>query len=167
MQNSRPDHIEKIKNLGIIPSYFSTHAYLWGDWHYNSVFGPERASFISPANSALKSGIPFTIHHDAPVTPPDLMTAVYAAVNRKTRSGRILGENERISPLDALKAITINAAYQYQEEDRKGSLKVGKLADLVILNENPLLIEPEQLKDILVLETIKEGKTVYLRKQDH
>lgn len=167
VQNSRPDHIEKIKNLGIIPSYFSTHAYLWGDWHYSSVFGPERASFISPANSALKSGIPFTIHHDAPVTPPDLMTAVYAAVNRKTRSGRILGENERISPLDALKAITINAAYQYQEEDRKGSLKVGKLADLVILNENPLLIEPEQLKDILVLETIKEGKTVYLRKQHH
>lgn len=167
VQNSRPDHIEKIKNLGIIPSYFSTHAYLWGDWHYNSVFGPQRASFISPANSALKSGIPFTIHHDAPVTPPDLMTAVYAAVNRKTRSGRILGENERISPLDALKAITINAAYQYQEEDRKGSLKVGKLADLVILNENPLTVEPEQLRDILVIETIKEGKTVYLRKQDH
>lgn len=163
VQNSRPDHIAKIKELEIIPSYFSTHTYLWGDWHYSSVFGPERAAFISPAHSALKAGIPFTIHHDAPVTPPDLMTAVYAAVNRKTRSGRILGENERITPLEALKAITINAAYQYQEENRKGSLKAGKLADLIILNENPLTIEPEQLKEIVVLETIKEGKTVYQR----
>jgi predicted amidohydrolase YtcJ len=83
VQNSRPDHIRKIKDLGIIPSYFSTHVYLWGDWHYSSVFGPERAAFISPANSALKAGILFTMHHDSPVTPPDLLTAVYSAVNRK------------------------------------------------------------------------------------
>ncbi|WP_430613295.1 amidohydrolase [Flavobacterium sp. JP2137] len=161
VQNSRPDHIQKIKDLGLIPSYFSTHTYLWGDWHYSSVFGPERAAFISPAQSALKAGIPFTIHHDAPVTPPDLITAVYAAVNRKTRSGRILGPDERISPLEALKAITIRAAYQLQEEDRKGSLKVGKLADMVILSQNPLTIQPENLRDITVLETIKEGLSVY------
>ncbi|MEG0926650.1 amidohydrolase [Chryseobacterium sp.] len=163
VQNSRPDHIQKIKDLGVIPSYFSTHAYLWGDWHYSSVFGPERASFISPANSALKAGIPFTIHHDSPVTPPDLITAVYAAVNRKTRSGRILGPNERITPLQALKAITINGAYQLQEEDRKGSIKTGKLADFVILDQNPLTIDPEKIRDITVLETIKEGRSVYKR----
>lgn len=163
VQNSREDHIQKIKDIGVIPSYFSTHAYLWGDWHYSSVFGPKRASFISPANSALKAGIIFTIHHDSPVTPPDLITAVYAAVNRKTRSGRILGPNERIKPLDALKAITINAAYQYHEENTKGSIKVGKLADLVILDQNPLEIEPEKIKDIVVLETIKEGQSVYKR----
>ncbi len=163
VQNSRPDHIQKIKDLGLIPSYFSTHTYLWGDWHYSSVFGPERAAFISPAQSALKAGIPFTIHHDAPVTPPDLITAVYAAVNRKTRSGRILGPNERISPLEALKAITIRGAFQLQEEDRKGSLKVGKLADMVILSQNPLTIKPENIRDIFVIETIKEGLSVYKR----
>ncbi|MCJ7935878.1 MAG: amidohydrolase [Chryseobacterium sp.] len=163
VQNSRPDHIQKIKELGVIPSYFSTHAYLWGDWHYSSVFGPDRASFISPANSALKAGIPFTIHHDSPVTPPDLITAMYAAVNRKTRSGRILGPNERITPLEALKAITINAAYQLQEENRKGSITSGKLADFVILDQNPLTIDPEKMRDIKVLETIKEGNSVYQR----
>ncbi|WEK21731.1 MAG: amidohydrolase family protein [Candidatus Pedobacter colombiensis] len=161
VQNSRPDHIQKIKDLGVIPSYFSTHVYLWGDWHYSSVFGPERAAFISPANSALKAGILFTMHHDAPVTPPDLLTAVYAAVNRKTRSGRVLGPNERIKPIEALKAITINAAYQYHEESTKGSLKVGKLADMVILDQDPLTINPEKIREIKVLETIKEGKSVY------
>lgn len=163
VQNSRPDHIQQIKDLGVIPSYFSTHVYLWGDWHYSSVFGPERAAFISPANSALKAGIRFTMHHDSPVTPPDLLTAVYAAVNRKTRSGRILGPDERIKPIEALKAITINAAYQYHEEDNKGSLKPGKLADLVILDQDPLSIDPLKIKDIKVLETIKEGKSVYIR----
>lgn len=163
VQNSRPDHIQKIKELGVIPSYFSTHAYLWGDWHYSSVFGPERASFISPANSALKAGIIFTIHHDSPVTPPDLITAVYAAVNRKTRSGMILGPNERITPIEALKAITINGAYQLQEENRKGSIKAGKLADFVILDQNPLTINPKNLRNIKVLETIKEGNSVYKR----
>ncbi|MEJ5048606.1 amidohydrolase [Chryseobacterium culicis] len=163
VQNSRPDHIQKIKELGVIPSYFSTHAYLWGDWHYSSVFGPERASFISPAHSALKAGITFTIHHDAPVTPPDLITAVYAAVNRKTRSGMILGPNERISPIEALKAITINGAYQLQEENTKGSIKAGKIADFVILDQNPLTIAPENLRSIKVLETIKDGISVYKR----
>lgn len=164
VQNSRPDHIQKIRELGVIPSYFSTHTYLWGDWHYSSVFGPERASFISPANSALKAGIIFTIHHDAPVTPPDLITAVYAAVNRKTRSGRILGADERITTVEALKAITINAAYQLQEEKIKGSIKEGKLADFVILDQNPLTIDPEKIRSIKVLETIKEDIPVYIRK---
>lgn len=163
VQNSRPDHIQKIKDIGLIPSYFSTHAYLWGDWYYSNVFGPQRSAFISPAGSALKAGIRFSIHHDAPVTPPDLMTAVYAAVNRKTRSGRTLGPDERISTLEALKAITINAAYQYHEEESKGSIKKDKLADLVILDRNPLKTTPEDLKDIVVLATIKEGKTVFKR----
>ncbi|WP_126972654.1 amidohydrolase [Gynurincola endophyticus] len=161
VQNSRPDHIDKIKEIGLIPSYFSSHVYLWGDWHYQSVFGPERAAYISPAKAAENSGITFTIHHDAPVTPPDLLTGVYAAVNRTTRSGRILGAEQRISVIEALKAITINAAYQYHEEYQKGSLKEGKLADLVILEQNPLTIDPKDLRKIRVFETIKEGKTVF------
>lgn len=163
VQNSRPDHIAKIKEIGVIPSYFSSHVYLWGDWHYQSVFGPKRAAFISPAASAKKAGILFTIHHDSPVTPPDLLMGVYAAVNRTTRSGMVLGPNERINVMDALKAITINAAYQYQEEDEKGSLREGKLGDLVILDHNPLTIAPQNLRDIKVIETIKEGQTVFKR----
>lgn len=163
VQNSRPEHIAKIKEIGVIPSYFSAHTYLWGDWHYNSVFGPERAAFISPAKAAKDAGITFTIHHDAPVTPPDLITGVYAAVNRITRSGRVLGPDQRIPVIDALKAITINAAYQYQEEETKGSLKVGKIADLVILNKDPLTIDPKELRSIQVQETIKDGKTVFKR----
>lgn len=161
VQNSRPDHIKKIKEIGVIPSYFSSHVYLWGDWHYNSVFGPERAAFISPANTAKKEGILFTIHHDAPVTPPDLLTGVYAAVNRITRSGMVLGKDQRITVEDALRSITIDAAYQLQEEKTKGSLKVGKLADMVILDQNPMTIDPKNIRSIQVLETIKEGKTVY------
>jgi predicted amidohydrolase YtcJ len=163
VQNSRPDHIAKIKEIGVIPSYFSAHTYLWGDWHYNSVFGPERAAFISPAKAAKDAGITFTIHHDAPVTPPDLITGVYAAVNRITRSGMVLGPDQRIPVIDALKAITINASYQYQEEETKGSLKVGKIADLVILNKDPLTIDPKELRSIQVQETIKDGKTVFKR----
>lgn len=161
VQNSRPDHIKKIRETGVIPSYFSSHVYLWGDWHYNSVFGPERAAFISPAKAAKDAGITFTIHHDAPVTPPDLITGVYAAVNRTTRSGMVLGPNQRISTLDAFKAITLNAAYQLQEEKTKGSLKVGKLADMVILDQNPLKMDPKNIRNLQVLETIKEGKTIF------
>lgn len=164
VQNSRPDHIAKIKEIGVIPSYFSGHVYLWGDWHYQSVFGPKRAAFISPAHAAKTAGIPFTIHHDAPVTPPDLLMGVYSAVNRVTRSGMVLGPDQRISPWEALQAITIHAARQYQEEDKKGSLAVGKLADLVVLNENPLKIDPLKIKDIKVEQTIKEGAIVYQRK---
>lgn len=163
VQNSRPNHIETIKKTGVMPSYFSSHVYLWGDWHYQSVFGPQRAAFISPAKAALDSGITFSIHHDAPVTPPDLLTGVYAAVNRTTRSGMVLGAGQRISVRDAFKAITINAAYQYHEENTKGSLKAGKLADLVILDQNPFTMDPKKLRELRVLETIKEGKTVFKR----
>jgi len=88
---------------------------------------------------------------------------VYSAVNRITRSGMVLGADQRIPVIDALKAITINAAYQYQEEDIKGSLKAGKLADLVILNKDPLTIDPKELRSVQVIETIKEGKTVFKR----
>jgi len=163
VQNSRPDHIAAIKKAGVMPSYFSSHVYLWGDWHYESVFGPQRAAFLSPAKAALDSEIIFSIHHDAPVTPPDLFTGIYAAVNRTTRTGRVLGPDQRISVRDAFKAITINAAYQYHEEHTKGSLKAGKLADLVILDQNPFTMAPQKLRDLRVLETIKEGKTVFKR----
>lgn len=157
----RPDQVHKFKELNIIPSWFPTHVYLWGDWHISNVLGYDRAAHISPLKDGLKDNILFTIHHDAPVTPPDLITAVYAAVNRITRSGKVLGPDQRIIPYEALKAITINAAYQWSEETIKGSLKIGKMADFVILDKNPLKIDPVQIKDVKVMETIKNGKSVY------
>ena len=124
-------------------------------------FGKQRAENISCTASALKNHIPFTFHQDTPVILPDMLESVWAAVNRVTKNGVVLGEQQRISVLEALKAVTINAAYQYFEEDRKGTLEAGKLADLVILNEDPLKAEPMKLRDIQVMETIKEGRTIY------
>ena len=155
------DQVPRYKKIGIMPSWFPTHVYLWGDWHRENVLGEDRAKRISPLKEGLDQGIRFTIHHDSPVTPPDLIAAVYAAVNRKTRSGYLLGPEQRVSPYEALKAITINAAWQWGEEHDKGSLEQNKRADLVILDKNPVKIDPLGIKDILVMETYKDGVQVY------
>ena len=160
-QTVREDQLDAMKELGIIPSFFGMHTYYWGDWHRDSVLGPDRASRISPAASALKRGIPFTQHHDAPVALPSSIMVLFSQVNRVTRSGQVLGPEQRVSAMDAIKSITINAAYQYFEERTKGSLEPGKLADFVILDQNPLTVDPMKIKDIKVVETIKEGKTIY------
>ncbi len=161
-QTVRDDQIVSMKSENILPSYFVAHTFFWGDWHRDSVLGEARAARISPLQTTLSKDIPFSIHNDAPVVPPDMMRLVWTAVMRETRSGQILGEDERISPADALKAVTINAAYQYFEEDNKGSLEVGKLADLVILSENPTTIPPGGINDIKILETFKEGQTIFI-----
>ena len=160
-QTLRPDQVAVLAENSMMPSYFSAHTFYWGDWHRDSVLGEARASRISPLATTLKSGVPFTIHNDSPVVPPDMMMLLSSAVNRVTRSGQVLGPNERISVEEALKAITINAAYQYFEEDNKGSLEAGKLADLVILSQDPTKVDPMSLKDIQVIETIKAGETIY------
>lgn len=121
----------------------------------------KQASFISPLNTALKMGLPATNHTDFSVLPIDQMMVVWTAVNRTTRSGVLLGADERVTAYQALLCITINAANQYFEENSKGSLKTGKLADLVILDQNPLKVDAMKIKDIKVLETIKEGKLIY------
>lgn len=163
-QTVREDQLNEMKELGIIPSFFGMHTYYWGDWHRDSVLGQERAARISPAVSALKRGIIFTQHHDAPVAMPNSIMILASQVNRTTRSGKVLGPEQRVSIKDALKSITINAAYQYFEEGHKGSLEQGKLADLVVLDKNPLKVEPAAIKDIKVLETIKEGISIYKAK---
>ena len=160
-QTVREDQLDEMKELGIIPSFFGMHTYYWGDWHRDSVLGPERAARISPAASALKRGMIFTQHHDAPVALPSAIMILASQVNRTTRTGQVLGPEQRVSVMDALKSITINAAYQYFEEDTKGSLEPGKLADFVILDANPLKVEPTAIKDINVIETIKEGESIY------
>jgi predicted amidohydrolase YtcJ len=110
---------------------------------------------------ALERGLAFTIHNDASVVPPDIMRLVSIAVNRKTRSGRVLGPHQRATIQQALHAVTLGAAYQYFEEDTKGSITVGKQADLVILEKNPLTTDPAELEDIGIMETIARGRTVY------
>lgn len=160
-QTARLDQLPRLKELAILPSFFPMHTYYWGDWHRSSVLGPERAERISPCNSARKLGMIFTTHHDAPVANPDAIRVLSATVTRTTRSGYVLGPEERVDTLTALKAMTIWPAVQYFEEASKGTIEPGKLADFVILSENPLALKPEQLITLKVVETIKEGKSVY------
>ncbi|MDT0595414.1 amidohydrolase [Glaciecola petra] len=160
-QTAREDQLDKMAELDIIASLMSVHTFYWGDWHFESVLGPERASRISPAKSALEKGVVVTSHNDAPVTLPNSQMILYSMVNRLSRSKRLLGGDERVSVEQALRAITSSAAYQIYEQDTKGTLEVGKKADMVILDSNPFEIEPEALLDLKVLETIKGGKVVY------
>ncbi len=147
--------------LGITPSFFVSHTYYWGDRHKAIFLGPERARRISPLKSALKRGIKFSIHSDCPVTPVSPLFCVFAAVNRVTTGGEILGPEYRLTPQEALRAVTIDAAWQTFDEKIKGSIEVGKLADFTILTENPLTVSPGKIKDIKVEEVIIEGRSVY------
>lgn len=159
-QFMRPDQLEDYARYGMVPSFFSNHAFFWGDVHLENL-GEERAKFLSPMNSASKLGIHFTNHNDYIVTPMDQLFTVWSAVNRVSRSGNIIGAQERITPAQALRAITLDGAWQNKEEDIKGSITVGKLADLVVLDNNPLTVEPMAIKDIKVLATYKEGQKIY------
>jgi predicted amidohydrolase YtcJ len=163
-QTMQEDQLDLADELGMISSFFPAHVYYWGDRHRDVFLGPERAARINPLKSALDRGMVFTGHHDCPVTPVDMMTIVWAAVNRMTSGGEKLGPEQGIPVYEALKMVTINAAHQYFEEDKKGTLESGKIADLVILSGNPLKVDPMVIKDIAVEETIKEGITVYRKK---
>jgi hypothetical protein len=161
-QYVRMDQLDSLAEMDIIASLFPMHTFYWGDWH-KQIIGEEKGNKISPIRSALNRGMKVTSHTDAPVAFPNLMMILWTTVNRVSRSGAIIGEDERLTPYEALKSITIWGAYQHFEEDRKGSLVTGKVADLVILDQNPLKIEPMKLKDIQVMETIKEGQTIFKR----
>ena len=154
------DQLERVKKLGVIPSFFLAHVYHWGDIHVRN-FGPERAGRISPAASALKEGIRFTLHQDSPVIMPDMMETLWCAVNRRTRVGKVLGPEERIPVWDALKAVTVNGAYQYFEENEKGTVTPGKKADFVVLEHNPLETGADEIQNIKVLATVKEDRILW------
>ena len=160
-QTIREDQLDAVKELGLYLSFFPGHVYYWGDRHRDVFLGPERAARINPMRSALDRGITTTLHHDSPVTPPDILTAVWSAVNRVTSGGRELGPEQRLTPREAVRGVTIDAARQLFEEARKGSIEVGKMADLVVLSANPLSVEPMRIREIAVDETIKEGETVF------
>ena len=158
----REDQIDDIERLGIFPALYPMHTFYWGDWHRDSVAGIERAQNISPTGWLLNRDIKFSIHSDAPVTFPNSMRILDSAVNRTTRSGAVLGAEQRLRPMDALKAMTIWPAYQHFEEESKGSLEAGKQADMVILDQNPLSIDPTKIATINVVETIKRDVSVYV-----
>jgi predicted amidohydrolase YtcJ len=159
----REDQVEQLKELGIFPSLFPMHTFYWGDWHRESVLGAERAENISPTGWVLEHDMMFGSHHDAPVALPDSMRVLSATVTRKSRTGRVLGPEHRVPVATAIKALTIWPAWQHFEEDSKGTIEVGKLADFVIVSDNPLTVPEDQLADLKVLETIKEGKSIYQR----
>lgn len=156
----REDQLKAMKELSITASFFTAHTYYWGDIHLKN-FGESRALKISPARSALDKGVNVTFHQDSPVIPPDMLETIWCAVNRISREGKSMGAAERVTPYEALKAVTINAAFQYGEEKEKGTIEPEKTADFVILSDNPLTVNPLEIKKIRVLETIKSGKVLY------
>ncbi|MEW2923284.1 amidohydrolase [Muricauda sp. ANG21] len=164
-QTIRDEQMDYAAENGIILSFFPIHIEFWGDRHESLFLGKERAERINPANTALRKGAKITLHHDAPIAHCGMLPVISAAVNRLTSGGKLLGADERITPYQALCAVTRDAAYQSFEDDRKGTLTKGKLADLVILDENPLKGDPKKIKNIKVLETIKEGVSIYKNKE--
>jgi predicted amidohydrolase YtcJ len=162
-QTARYDQLDSMKQLGIIPSFFSMHTFYWGDWHRDETLGQERAFRISPAQTAYRKGLIFTEHHDAPVGLPSSIMILHTAVNRTSRTNSVIGEAEKLTPYQALLSLTRYSAYQYFEEKNKGTLTAGKLADLVILDRNPMKVDPKDIIRIHVMETIKEGRTVFKR----
>jgi predicted amidohydrolase YtcJ len=159
-QMARDDQLDRMKALGVIPSFFSLHTFYWGDRHRDIFMGPERAARMSPARAAVERELRFTIHADAPVVPMEPLRLVWAAVNRRSRSGATIGAEQRIAVMQALRAVTIDAAYQHFEEAEKGSLEPGKLADLVILDASPL-DDPDGIDRLRVLETVVGGRSVH------
>ena len=162
----RDDQIAKLKKYGAIPSFLTSGLLPGGDAVVR-LWGEDRAAQSMATRTMLAEGIPFTFSHDAPVSPqPWILTLVECGVNRRTPSGRVIGPDQRIPPYAALRAVTATAAWQIKEEQTKGTLEPGKLADLVILSGNPLAVPAEAIGEIAVLETIKEGKTVFSRGED-
>jgi predicted amidohydrolase YtcJ len=156
----RPDQLELYAKYRMTPSFFTQHTYFFADTHILNR-GKKQTDFISPMRTAIDMGLHPTNHTDYVVTPLDQLFVMWTAVNRISRNDVLIGGDQRIKPLEALQAITINAARQYGEEQSKGSLEAGKLADMVILSANPLTVEPMQIKDVKVLETFKEGQSIF------
>lgn len=143
----------KAKEIGAIPSFFVAHVYYWGDVHLKN-FGIKRASRISPVKESVDNNMIFTLHQDSPIIKPNMLETIWCAVKRQTKSGKILGKDERISVYDALKGVTINAAYSYFEEEKKGSIEEGKKAQFVVLDKNILEVPVDEIPSIKIIETI-------------
>ncbi|MCM2312034.1 MAG: amidohydrolase [Steroidobacteraceae bacterium] len=161
-QMQHPEDIPRYVALGLTPTYFTNHTFFWGDVHRQNI-GEERAAFISPMKAAMDAGLKATNHSDFNVTPLDPLFMLWTSMARTTRSGHVLGPDQRIDAYRGLQALTVNPAWEYREESRRGSIAPGKLADFVILSADPLETPVDAIRDIEVVETIKEGRTIYAR----
>lgn len=159
-QTARKDQLERMARLGVTPSFFSAHIYYWGDRHEDIFLGPQRASNISPTRWAKNQGLRFSVHLDTPVVPMNPRLLLWSTVVRRTSGGVVLGPDQRLSVMEALRAMTIDAAWQIHQEDRIGSLETGKMADLVVLSEDPRK-SPERIREIAVERTVIGGVTLY------
>lgn len=157
-QLTSPAQYRRIAKLGMCANIFTNHIWYWGDQHHDITVGPERARRMEACATAERFGVPFSIHSDAAVTPLGHLHTMWCAVNRVTPSGRVLGENERISAESALHSVTTGAAYQLHADDEFGSVECGKAADFTVLEESPLTIDPMGIKDIGVWGTIVGGQ---------
>jgi len=161
-QMAREDQVARMKDLGVTPSFFTAHTYYWGDRHRDIFMGPERAAVMSPSKWAQDYGLRFSSHLDTPVTPMLPLQAVWSQVHRITYGGDVLGPEQRTSVMDALRAVTIDAAWQVFQEGNRGSLEPGKYADLVVLSGSPL-DDPMAMRDLQVERTVVGGATIYRR----
>jgi len=159
-QFQRPDQLPKYAALGMSPTYFTNHAYFWGDVHRANL-GADRAAFISPMKSAAAQGLVVSNHSDFNVTPLDPMFILWTSMARTSRSGVVVGPDQRVDAYAGLQALTTGPAWQFREETRRGRIREGMLADFVILSADPVATEVGMIRDIDVVETIKEGLTVY------
>lgn len=157
----RKDQIATIDELNVFPSLFPMHTFYWGDWHRDRTVGPANADNISPTGWVRERGMMFSSHHDAPVAFPNSMRVLSSTVTRRTRSGDILGPDQRVDVMTALKSMTLWPAYQHFEEKEKGSLELGKLADFVVLSEDPTAVDPNKLSQLKVMKTVKDGEVIY------
>jgi predicted amidohydrolase YtcJ len=157
------DQIERMRDLGVGGSFLIGHVYYWGQFMRDEVFGEEKAKLLDRAKSAEDAGVGFTLHSDFMVTDPDPLHMMEMAVTRRLwkEPDYVLAPDERISVESAIRAMTINAAYQMNSETEIGSLEVGKLADFVILDSDPRQVDPDTIKDIKVLETWMDGRLVF------
>ncbi len=159
---ARQDQLKQFKEKQVLPIMLINHLWLYGDV-YQQIVGPERAANHNPLKWVQNAGLRIGIHNDTPSSGPSALFSIWTAVNRKTVRGALLGPDQRITPYQALQGFTTNAAYQYKEEGTKGMIAQGMFADLVILNKNPLKVNPDEIKDIQVLETIKQGKSLFAK----
>jgi predicted amidohydrolase YtcJ len=148
----------RMKALGMCVNLFPNHHFYWGDQHYDMTVGPERAERMNACATALENGVPMSIHSDAPVTPLGPLFTAWCACNRKTASGRTLGEHERIDVATALRTITLGAAYTLKLDGEIGSIETGKRADFAVLEDDPLATSAEDLKDVAVWGTVLGGR---------
>ena len=159
-QMARQDQIARMRELGVTPSFFTAHTWYWGDRHRDIFMGPERAAVMSPSQWALDYGVRFSSHLDTPVTPMLPLQAIWSQVHRITYDGDVLGPEQRIGVMDALRAVTIDAAWQIFQEDNRGSLEPGKYADIIVLSGSPL-DDAMGMRDLVVERTLIGGATVY------